>query len=63
MNKKIEYRPIQGEYDYLGNYSEGCIFVRNNTNEWKVGYIDKFGKIVVDIVYYGKVGDSYQNRE
>lgn len=59
MNKKIEYRPIQGEYDYLGNYSEGCIFVRNNTNEWKVGYIDKFGKIVVDMVYYGKVGDSY----
>ena len=59
MDKKIEYRHIQGEYDYLGSYSEGCIFVRNNTKEWKVGYIDKYGNIVVDMVYYGKVGDSY----
>ena len=59
MNMKIECRPIEGEYDYLGVCSEGCIYVRNNTNEWKVGYIDKYGNIVVDMVYYGKVGDSY----
>ncbi|MCL2816459.1 MAG: WG repeat-containing protein [Oscillospiraceae bacterium] len=56
MNDKTKYtlRPINGEYDYVGEFREGVAFVRNNYEEFRVGYIDKTGEIVIPLDYYGR---------
>jgi KWG Leptospira. len=50
------FTPINGEYDYIGEFREGLAFVRNNYDEFRAGYIDKTGKIAVPLDYYGRFG-------
>jgi len=45
----------QGKFDYIGEYREGLAFVRNNIKEFKVGFIDEAGNVVIPLDYYGRV--------
>jgi hypothetical protein len=56
MKSKVKYifRPIIGEYDFIDEFREGLAYVRNNCEEFKVGYIDKTGEVVIPLEYYGR---------
>jgi len=56
MNHNFTFTHIIGEYDYIGEYHEGLAFVRNNIEEFKVGYIDKTGNVIIQLDYYGRFG-------
>ncbi|MDR2359855.1 MAG: WG repeat-containing protein [Oscillospiraceae bacterium] len=43
------YTPIAGDFDFVGDFSDGLAFVRNR--EKKCGYIDKLGEIVIPLEY------------
>ncbi|MDR0861399.1 MAG: WG repeat-containing protein [Oscillospiraceae bacterium] len=50
----ITYTPINGEYDFVHDFQEGLAFVRNNIEDFKVGYIDKSGEVAIPLNFYGR---------
>jgi len=55
-NIKCSITPIDGNYDFALEFHDGLAFVRNNIEEFKIGFIDKTGKVVIPLDYYGRFG-------
>ncbi len=42
-------------YDFVGEYREGLAYVRSNLLEFRVGFIDEQGELVIPLDYFGRV--------
>ena len=49
MKAALSFHPIAGDYDFIGEFREGRALVRNNIAEFRVGYIDKEGRVAVPL--------------
>lgn len=54
MKAALSFHPIAGDYDFIGEFREGRALVRNNIAEFRVGYIDKEGRVAVPLEYIGR---------
>ena len=54
MKAAHSLKHIAGDYDFIGEFREGRALVRNNIAEFRVGYIDKEGRVAVPLEYIGR---------